>query len=244
MVEEYVYGTSKRIFINTAIGCNACCKYCYMPRLGYSNKEKIISGEAAVKLVMNMSCFKRGQNGTILSLGCYSECLDLENIRETKKVITNLLPLENQIQLATKQKVTEDICKLIRNFRRYTEQIKIYISMPTISRVDQLEPGTVSIEQRILNIENCIKYKIPVVLYIKPFLENITENDLKDYIKIVKKYRIPVVIGGYLDTEEKKEVADVGNGRLYEMNNEEKRKWFEYELSKYTEVYEHSIECC
>ena len=35
-----------------------------------------------------MSCFKRGQNGTILSLGCYSECLDLENIRETKKVIT------------------------------------------------------------------------------------------------------------------------------------------------------------
>lgn len=242
MVEKCIYGTSERIFVNTAIGCNACCKYCYMPKLGHKKKEKTISGEMAVQQVLSMTCFSPGKNGTVLSLGCYSECLDLQNMKETEMVVQGLLPLENRIQLATKQIVTEHFLEIIKRYQMYDEQMHIYISMPTISLIEQLESGTVSANQRITNIENCIRHNIPVVLYIKPFLENITESDLEKYIKIVRKYRIPAVVGGYLYTEPNGKLADVGNGRLYEGNQELGRIKFINELRKHTQVYEHSTE--
>ena len=241
-MEKCIYGTSERIFVNTAIGCNACCKYCYMPKLGHKKKEKTISGEMAVQQVLNMTCFSPGKNGTVLSLGCYSECLDLQNMKETETVIQGLLPLGNRIQLATKQIVTEHFLEIIKRYQMYDEQMHIYISMPTISLIEQLESGTALANQRITNIENCIRHNIPVVLYIKPFLENITESDLEKYIKIVRKYRIPAVVGGYLYTEPNGKLADVGNGRLYEGNLEFGRIKFINELRKHTQVYEHSTE--
>ena len=242
MVEKCIYGTSERIYVNTAIGCNACCKYCYMPKLGHKKKEKTISGEMAVQQVLNMTCFSPGKNGTVLSLGCYSECLDLQNMKETETVVQGLLPLGNRIQLATKQIVTEHFLEIIKRYQMYDEQMHIYISMPTISLIEQLESGTALANQRITNIENCIRHNIPVVLYIKPFLENITESDLEKYIKIVRKYRIPAVVGGYLYTEPNGKLADVGNGRLYEGNLEFGRIKFINELRKHTQVYEHSTE--
>ena len=242
MVEKCIYGTSERIFVNTAIGCNACCKYCYMPKLGHKKKEKTISGEMAVQQVLNMTCFSPGKNGTVLSLGCYSECLDLQNMKETETVVQGLLPLGNRIQLATKQIVTEHFLEIIKRYQMYDEQMHIYISMPTISLIEQLESGTALANQRITNIENCIRHNIPVVLYIKPFLENITESDLEKYIKIVRKYRIPAVVGRYLYTEPNGKLADVGNGRLYEGNLEFGRIKFINELGKHTQVYEHSTE--
>lgn len=241
-MEKCIYGTSERIFVNTAIGCNACCKYCYMPKLGHKKKEKTISGEMAVQQVLNMTCFSPGKNGTVLSLGCYSECLDLQNMKETETVVQGLLPLGNRIQLATKQIVTEHFLEIIKRYQMYDEQMHIYISMPTISLIEQLESGTALANQRITNIENCIRHNIPVVLYIKPFLENITESDLEKYIKIVRKYRIPAVVGGYLYTEPNGKLADVGNGRLYEGNLEFGRIKFINELRKHTQVYEHSTE--
>lgn len=242
MVEKCIYGTSERIFVNTAIGCNACCKYCYMPKLGHKKKEKTISGEMSVQQVLSMTCFSPGKNGTVLSLGCYSECLDLQNMKETETVVQGLLPLGNRIQLATKQIVTEHFLEIIKRYQMYDEQMHIYISMPTISLIEQLESGTALANQRITNIENCIRHNIPVVLYIKPFLENITESDLEKYIKIVRKYRIPAVVGGYLYTEPNGKLADVGNGRLYEGNLEFGRIKFINELRKHTQVYEHSTE--
>lgn len=241
-MEEFIYGTDERIFINTALGCNAGCKYCYLPYLGYERKKKMISGEMAIRILKNMPSFKRGINGTILSIGCYSECLDIRNIEETKKIIQEILPFENRIQLATKQLVTREVCDLIRENRMYTEQMKVYISMPTVSLIAQLEPGTVSEKMRIRNIETCMKYDVSPVLYIKPFMESITDADLDKYIKILKNYKIPAVVGGYLYTRKKDMVADVGNGRLYETGKTERRKEFIEELRKYAEVYEHSTE--
>mgnify|MGYP000745311612 CR=1 FL=1 len=223
-MEKCIYGTSERIFVNTAIGCNACCKYCYMPKLGHKKKEKTISGEMAVQQVLNMTCFSPGKNGTVLSLGCYSECLDLQNMKETETVVQGLLPLGNRIQLATKQIVTEHFLEIIKRYQMYDEQMHIYISMPTISLIEQLESRTALANQRITNIEN------------------ITESDLEKYIKIVRKYRIPAVVGRYLYTEPNGKLADVGNGRLYEGNLEFGRIKFINELGKHTQVYEHSTE--
>ena len=240
---KYVYGTRQRIFINTALGCNADCKYCYMPKLGYKKKKEMISGELAVQLVKNMACFVSGEKGTILSIGCYSECLDEENLNETKKILKEVLPVGNPVQLATKQIIREEVCDLIKKYRNYNEQMNVYISMPTISKISQIEPGTLSAKGRIENIKKCIKYSIPVVLYIKPFLEKITGNDLENYVEIVKKYKIPVVVGPYLYIEKKEIIADVGEGELYEVNDFDKRRQFLSELKKYTSVYEHSTEC-
>lgn len=30
---------NKRLFINTSLGCSGECSYCYLPKLGYENKD-------------------------------------------------------------------------------------------------------------------------------------------------------------------------------------------------------------
>ena len=80
------------------------------------------------------------------------------------------------------------------------------------------------------------------MLYIKPFLENITERDLEDYIRIIEKYKIPVVVGEYLYTEKLEDLADVGNGRLYKRTDNGRRMEFIEEFRKYAQVCEHSVE--
>ena len=51
-----------------------------------------------------------------------------------------------------------------------------------------------SYEDRVFNIELCEQYDIPCVLYMKPFLPNITAKDLPKYMVLVQKYQLLVVV--------------------------------------------------
>ena len=69
--------------MNTSIGCNAGCSYCYLPRLGISGSDVRIAAENLLEALQKVTYLKEGRKGSILSLGCYSECLDNQNISET-----------------------------------------------------------------------------------------------------------------------------------------------------------------
>lgn len=243
---NFVYGSSERIFLNTTIGCNAKCKYCYLPSLqkDASNTCYKMSADKVYKRLNSLSYFVTGPNGTILSLGCYSECMDKENIQQTQALLRKIIPLGNKIQLATKQKISEKIVQEISKLRKYRSQVTIYVSMPTASSIENIEPGTASYEMRIFNFELCKRYDIPVVLYIKPFLKGITDRDLDKYVGIVQKYQVPIVVGSYLSVDLKKSTqSDVGEGLLYEQGEEREINAFIEQLEKYTRVYRHSVMC-
>lgn len=45
---------NKRLFINTSLGCSGECLYCYLPKLGYGNKNnnyKTISANNIIEMI-------------------------------------------------------------------------------------------------------------------------------------------------------------------------------------------------
>lgn len=239
---EYVYGTEERIFVNTVIGCHAKCSYCYLPSLLDGQKDNQMRASEVIARVNNMPEFKPGKNHTIISLGCYSECLFPRNIDNTLEVIEYFCKTNNYIQLATKQKIDENICKQFTLFKKYQNQINVYISMPTISSVAEIEQGTASIRERISSIQICKQYGINVILYIKPFLGKLTAVDINKYIDLVRQYDIPIVVGGYLSNKATDVIAQVGENMLYEECISEEMMDFIAKLSRYTKVYFHSTD--
>lgn len=239
---RFVYGSMDRIFVNTALGCKAKCKYCYLPYMKNKGDINYISTEDVIKLVEEMPYFVKGEKGTIVSIGCYSECLDKKNISKTKAILEYFLPMGNYIQLATKQEITKDIIDIITSNRIFQEQVSIYISMPTISGISKLEKGTGSFQVRVDNITRCIKNGINVALYIKPFLEQLTNGDKDTYINIAKEYDIPVIIGSYLSIKNSASKADVGEELLYEQQQSPLYEEFVSEFDGMCHNYRHSVE--
>lgn len=239
---EFVYGSTKRIFVNTSIGCMASCQYCYLPSLKNNKNVDNISSDKAIKLVEEKPYFVTGENGTIISIGCYSECLDKDNILNTKSLLKHFTPKGNYIQLATKQLVTKELLATIVSNRVFNQQVIIYVSMPTISHILSIEKRTAPFEIRMNNIKECVSNDICVVLYIKPYLHNLTSEDVDKYLDIIDRYNIPVVIGSYLSVQNTSTMADVGEQKLYEMELDEEYDNFLMKFKNIQNVYYHSIE--
>lgn len=240
---KYIYGNSERIFVNTEIGCNASCSYCYLPSLQKNGSKLLkISAKELIKQIESFQSYIPGKENTIISLGCYSECMHPANREDTVELVRYFYRKGNFIQMATKQSISENICKILAAERSFHDQINIYISMPTYSKAEKIERGTATVAERIKNIERCKKYEMNVVLYIKPFLEQITQRDLEQYINIVKTYKIPAVVGNYLQSEKSEYPADVGENLLYEKRMPQDIERFKSILANYTEVYEHSTD--
>lgn len=234
-----------RLFINTSLGCTANCSYCYLPVLNYAKGKKLdnyITAEDLIKQIEKYRDFKPGKDGTLISFGCYSECWDDKNKHETIKLIRYFLEKENQIQFATKRfvdyKELEDISKEIK----YYGQLTIFISSATITEWDKFEKGTTNPIERFKSFEISEKLNIPVVLYIKPVLYNITINDIDKYIDVIKKYNIKdIVVGSIIKTNGTGEVAPfVKDNSMHTEPIEQEKKIIE-ELSKVSKVYTKSI---
>lgn len=242
---KHVYGTKDRIFVNTEIGCRASCKYCYMESILETNTIQRVEASKVieeVKHIERIGGYVPGRENTIVSIGCYSECLFQNNIDDTIELIKYFTNKDNYIQIVTKQSIPSEVCEVIRSSRRFKNQINVYISMPTYSKIDAIEKGTVGLEERIKNIEICKENEINVVLYIKPFLESITLCDLDFYIDLIKKYKTPVIVGNYLSVEKNDVIADVGEKKLYEKKKLQSMTVFMNEIAGYTDVYSHSTE--
>ncbi len=209
----YLYANDEtRLFINTSLGCVGECSYCYLPKLGYSNKKKrnkIMSMEEIVTF-LEKSDFNLSIN-TLITLGCFSECWEGKSKFETIKLIKYFLCNGNQVQLSTKRQIREEEISDILPFIKYHGQFIIFVSSSTISMHDKIEKNTEKIEDRFKTFD-LIKKNIPVVLYIKPVLENVTYNDIDLYKMYIKKYKISnVVVGSNFTNESSNETVHFSN---------------------------------
>ena len=206
----YLYAKNNlRLFINTSLGCSGQCSYCYLPKIGYNNKgdvNQVISAEEILDMIKQYDY--ELNNDTLITLGCFSECFDEKNKPETLKLIKHFLKKGNQIQLSTKKEMRREDFKDVSNFIQYTGQLIIFISSATISSHSQLEKGTDEPQKRFKSFENLKDLNIPLVLYLKPILENITYKDIDLYLKFIKKYDIKdVVIGSIFKKKESNETV-------------------------------------
>ena len=242
---KLVYGNSNRIFLNVAIGCEANCSYCYLNDL--VEKECGVwqySVHDVLEHLKGMENFRLGKMGTILSLGCYSECWSENNKKTTQKLICVLAESENPIQMATKKQIVLEDLLDIDSHLKYEGQLTIYVSIPTVSHSEEYEAGTDCVTKRISNFS--LQYrlkKIKFAIYIRPVLENVTINDIEHYQQLMTQYNLPCIVGDFLRKKTDGEwIANmVGEGHL----EEEKVADVDFimkELKQYGSVYRHSTE--
>lgn len=190
---------NKRLFINPSIGCTSKCQYCYLPKLGIKDVKRKTFKE--IIEMLEKSNYKLSKN-TLITLGCFSECFDELNKEETLKIIEYFLKKGNQIQISTKRQILYNDIKNLIPLIKYYGQLTIYISSSTKTHYEQYEKGTEPLDSRFKTFD-LINYNIPVVLYIKPVIQNITIQDIELYKKLITEKGISHVVVGSLFTEDK-----------------------------------------
>lgn len=189
----------KRIFINTSLGCSSQCSYCYLPKIGYQNNTTNYNTMPAKKIIEFIENNNLDLNEkTLITIGCYSECFDEYNKIETINLLKYFLKKGNQIQLSTKRQIFKNDLNEILPLIKYYGQLIIFITSTTISKQEIIEKNTTPIIKRFKNFS---LLNIPVVLYMKPVLKDITIKDLDLYKKYIKKYKIKDVVVGSVFTD-------------------------------------------
>lgn len=235
---------NKRLFINTSLGCSGECLYCYLSKLGYGNKDnnyKTISANNIIEMIEknNLNLTK----DTLITLGCFSECWDKHNKKETLKIIEYFLKKGNQIQLSTKKKIYSEELSVLIPYIKYYGQLIIFVSSTTISKHSIIEKNTDLIEKRFENFEISRILNIPVVLYMKPVLQSITIKDIDLYKSYIKRYNIKdVVVGSIFTSNKTNETVHFSNKNELFYNSIKDEDIIISELSKVCNVYRRSTD--
>lgn len=238
---KYVFMKDNRLFINTSLGCKGNCSYCYLPTLGYSNgieKYQTIKFNQILEIINKNYVITEN---TLITIGCYSECLDEYNKNETIKIIEYFLKKGNQIQLSTKKKIIENDFKQIIKLIKYYGQLIIFTSSTSITNQENIEKNTTPIIKRLNNFNILNKLNIPTALYLKPVLKDITIKDLGLYKKYIEEYNIENVVVGSIFTKNKSKEKSAFSKELFYNKNSDEDIIFN-ELSKITNVYRRSTE--
>lgn len=237
-----VSGTQNRIFLNTSIGCDCMCRYCYLPDIGVVGVEYFGHQKVFDELI-SLPYYKPGPMGSVLSIGCYSECFSPENRQETLSLIKKVAPLGNHIQLATKRRISESDLLRLDRFAQYKNQIGIYVSVPTLSRSSEIESGTDGAYKRLEMLKyQQLLHNISFVLYIKPVLPGITVKDIPGYRHILETYRIKCVVGGLLHPHQEKEAGTIRVGQSWFMETDDEQGCIIAALRPYADIYKHSVD--
>jgi len=233
----YIEGTIKRLFFSTKFGCSGGCKYCYLSYLYDCNSVYDIDNYLSSK-----DRFEKGKNGTLLSIGCYTDPFLSENISDTLDLLKYLSQYNNYIQISTKFILSTEVIKQIINLRNYPSQISIYYSCPTISQDNIFEKNCPSAKERIENLIKTYNSGIPAILYIKPFIENVTKFDFNLYKLLLLKCNIPVVVGQCFTNKRTDIIAPIGNGSLNLIPSSNDYQCFLKNIGRYTSVFQNSTE--
>ena len=192
----------KRIFVNTCLGCSSSCSYCYLPRMGYKNNSTDLYVRKAEDIIAEIQSSPVNTD-TLITIGCFSECWDELNKPHTIALIRYFLQQGNQIQLATKRKITIEEASKFKDLITYNGQLCIFVSSATISQWEQIERNTDSPRERFGTFEISKTLDIPTILYMKPVLQGITIQDIETYKQVIDICGVQDVVVGSIFTQEK-----------------------------------------
>lgn len=244
----FVEGTRDRIFLNTALGCESKCKFCYLPSQNYiiGNKPKIsINFEEIIKKLLSHSNFIKGKFGTVLSIGCYSECWSKNNKKITIELIKSLINLGNPIQLATKRIISKEEFYDLNSAVLWKGQLTIFISSTTVSNYKEWEKSTSNPYKRFSIFTENLDAKIPLCLYLKPILPNITIKDTEIYAKYVTSYNLQTIVGSMFVYDEKsirEQKAPIPSNKLFTVQSNDENTIFNKLFGLNLGTYHNSVQ--
>ena len=181
---EFVSGCKERIFVNPGLGCPSECSYCYLPFKGLSVGEAIQNTKSSgllIEDVLNSDLFMVGKAGSIISIGCFTECWDASTREITKELIVYFLEQGNPVQFATKRYVNAENIKHLVESVKYKGQLTVFVSCATINAANIYEKGTTHPKKRLSCIKKLETLGIPAYLYIKPVIQAVTINDIEEF---------------------------------------------------------------
>lgn len=235
-----VGGDENRIFISSSFGCQYNCNYCYLKEMGVRGRKIVYSFEQILNEINRQEIYIPGKNGSIITVGCYSECMDEFNRETTLKVIQYFLKKNNYVQLSTKKELNKKDLFEIKKCVSFEKQMLFFVSLPTISYADVVEPDIDSVALRIRNFRIKEDYGMEVYLYIKPFLDDITFKDLNYYIDLIKKYKLEVVVGERMHLYKGNgEKIIISHTAMVENSSRDYEKFLDI-IKQITNVYQHS----
>lgn len=239
-----ISGSRERIFVSSAYGCHYHCTYCYLRRMKVQGVQEYFDKEDLLAGLRQKGIFVPGRQGSLITIGCFTECLDERNRKTTMDMIAYFLQQGNYVQISTKKRISSEDMSFIAGNIQYDNQMNIYVSLPTLSFAGELEPDVDSPKLRIENLKGKQEYGINTCLYIKPVLEGITIKDAEGYGQLVKTYQVPAVVGELLDPAvrdngSKGKEKYIGNVcmREYRSNDGDELTRF---LERYTKIYRNS----
>lgn len=145
--------------------------------------------------------------------------------------------------MSTKCKILKKELAEILPLIKYPGQLIIFVSSATISKHNIYEKNTTSISERFKTFEISKSTNIPVVLYIKPVLQNITINDIDLYKKYIEKYDIKdVVVGSIFSNKKSEETVHFSNKNELFYSKCQDEELIISKLSKITNIYRRSSE--
>lgn len=244
LVDKHIYGDASRLFLNTELGCNSSCSYCYLPVEGLKTgaSQGYIGQMTARELLQRLHDDKRfvlGTRGTLLSIGCYSECWDARNQDETIALVQGLLELGNPIQLATKRSMTKSDLVRLTASKNWSGQLSVYISSATVTQWRIFERGTAAPDRRFASFAACREAQIRAFLYIKPVIPRVTILDVEHYGMVMSHYNVGAVVGQRFERSDMGIRAPISS-QLSVVNDSEVHR-VRAQLSAYGQVFDSSV---
>ena len=198
--DNFLSGDSSRLFLNLELGCSSSCSYCYLPSEGMQlgGKLPLESSRTPAELLSQLQSderFRPGRDGTILSIGCFSECWGPTTKARTAQLIQGLLAHDNWIQFATKREIHQSDLAMITRSPDWKGQVVAYISSASISQWNTLERGTTRPARRFKSFGACRDSGVHSCLYIKPVLPSVTIRDMDLYGEVMVRHDVDAVVG-------------------------------------------------
>lgn len=183
--------------VSPICGCTGGCVYCYIDIKEYSMPQTNDMGcSQTMNFLLNNNNFVVGKNGTFICIGTWGEVFPSNGMlkKESLKWIKELALLENPIVLITKKTLDKKEIEKIEAFQKYDEQITFLISVTSLKKWKEMEPGTSSARDR-LDMGGVISAKkMNVAVFINPYLKSITDLELDSILQICEEKKIQNVI--------------------------------------------------
>ncbi len=243
----YISGDNTRLFLNLELGCGSSCSYCYLPAEGMRQGERLplqlfCTPELLLEQLSRDARFVRGRHGTILSIGCFSECWNLAIKPQTIRLIENLLVFDNWIQFVTKCQIMEADLQAITSNSHWRDQVLAYISSATISQWQHYERDTTPPDQRFQSFAACAASGLRACLYIKPVLPGVTLQDADLYGSIMQTHGINAVVGDlFIANSDCRDTISVISRHLHVVEHPEVAS-LRSELERFGLVFENSTQ--